>query len=477
MQRNRVHDSYREILEMSSNSGVKALFSTLANQNSAFANAKAVLERKHFHFVRLRQFMESGVFSSWVGCVICLNALFIAITTHIEIRRAIDNYLGGARSEDTTHILWIEICDIIFASFFVFEFVVRVISLEFEFFIGEEWRWNILDAWLVLALLGETALSVVAVDLTFLRIVRLLRLFRTIRIVRVVRFFQELRLMLLAIMHSVVPLMWVLTFLVLMIFLFGALILHGVTEYISSVEAPDAVAELLIRFFDSMPMTLMTLFMSISGGISWWEVGEPLMKFSVLYGSMFVLYVSIMILATLNIVTGIFVNDAVSMAQMDRDLMAQAESEKNSALVKCLSEAFTELDTDGSGKITMDEFKDYWTRQDVRMVFALLELDIQDALSFFRLLDVDGSQELEIDEFVIGCMRLKGKAKTVDMETLMMENKRMMRKSMLLGRRMKDQLRSMDSRLDKMASELGARNEALICSRFPPTSPMGSHHL
>ena len=93
----------------------------------------------------------------------------------------------------------------------------------------------------------------------------------------------------------------------------------------------------------------------------------------------------------------------------------------------------------------------------------LKRLDVSDVIGFFEALDVDGtvcvrdsatakhspvasncvhfcvhlkfrylchlrSEELEIDEFVMGCMHLRGEAKTVDMVTLMRENKRMMKK-------------------------------------------------
>ncbi|OLQ14521.1 hypothetical protein AK812_SmicGene1351 [Symbiodinium microadriaticum] len=44
-----------------------------------------------------------------------------------------------------------------------------------------------------------------------------------------------------------------------------------------------------------------------------------------------------------------------------------------------------------------------------------------EAAQVFRLLDLDGSHELQLDEFVMGCMRLKGMAKGIDLETLMLE--------------------------------------------------------
>merc|ERR1711937_184734 len=53
-------------------------------------------------------------------------------------------------------------------------------------------------------------------------------------------------------------------------------------------------------------------------------------------------------------------------------------------------------------------------------------LEVNEALGLFKLLDVDETNEVSIQEFVVGCMRLKGGAKSIDLATLMYENKRTM---------------------------------------------------
>ncbi|CAK9046496.1 Sodium channel protein type 4 subunit alpha B [Durusdinium trenchii] len=39
--------------------------------------------------------------------------------------------------------------------------------------------------------------------------------------------------------------------------------------------------------------------------------------------------------------------------------------------------------------------------------------------TFFRLLDGDSGQEIDMDEFLYGCMRLRGEAKALDLAKLM----------------------------------------------------------
>ena len=51
---------------------------------------------------------------------------------------------------------------------------------------------------------------------------------------------------------------------------------------------------------------------------------------------------------------------------------------------------------------------------EVREYFESLGLDIWDAWSFFKLLDLDAGGEVEIDEFLMGCLRLRGAARAID---------------------------------------------------------------
>merc|ERR1719410_2431456 len=102
---------------------------------------------------------------------------------------------------------------------------------------------------------------------------------------------------------------------------------------------------------------VLSLFMSISGGMDWWEFGKPLMEISPFYGLFFVMYVAFMTFGVLNIITGIFCEAAAEIANSDRDLVVGAEIEKQKSYIKSLKELFCELDQDHSGQITYQEFQ------------------------------------------------------------------------------------------------------------------------
>merc|ERR1712136_632409 len=173
---------------------------------------------------------------------------------------------------------------------------------------------------------------------------------------------------------------------------------------------------------------LLTLFMSITGGVSWWELQRLLLQIHVVYGMVFVCFISIMSLAVLNIITGIFVTDAVDMAASDQDVMMQAEQEIKFDQVKKLRELFERFGSDEKCVLTLDDFQSHIRDSEVQVILGTLGLDISEASAFFKLLDVDKSGEVEIDEFVMGCLNLKGKTKMMDMEVSVADTRRMVKK-------------------------------------------------
>eukprot|EP00931_Biecheleriopsis_adriatica_P048816 TRINITY_DN28209_c0_g1_i1.p1 TRINITY_DN28209_c0_g1~~TRINITY_DN28209_c0_g1_i1.p1 ORF type:complete len:177 (-),score=44.75 TRINITY_DN28209_c0_g1_i1:288-818(-) len=76
---------------------------------------------------------------------------------------------------------------------------------------------------------------------------------------------------------------------------------------------------------------------------------------------------------------------------------------------------FRQIDTDKSGSITIGEFEKHFNDREVRGLFASLEIDAADAWTLFRALDVDGDNEVFAEEFLEGCMFMRGAAKSIDL--------------------------------------------------------------
>merc|ERR1719284_2065692 len=262
--------------------------------------------------------------------------------------------------------------------------------------------------------------------------------------------------MILAIIQSTGPLLIVGLILLMLMFLFAVIFLHGVAGYIQHANSSDPYVDSMQEYFSSMPMTLLTLFMSITGGVSWWDVQRLLLEVHVVYGILFVCFISIMLLAVLNIITGIFVTDAVEMAASDHDVMMQAEQEMKLDQVKKLRQLFDRFDTNEKSVLTLGDFESHIRDPEVQVILGMLGLDISEAPAFFKLLDVDKSGEVEIDEFVMGCLNLKGKTKMMDMEVAVQDTRRMVKKLV-------DSQKFLNIRLDSLASSSSKGTQKLPC--------------
>jgi hypothetical protein len=383
-----------------------------------------------FHWSPARRLVHAHWFTSAVGAAITLNAIIVAIDGHIKLQNSLSNYelrVQGMPETNEDHPL-LGIINILFVMFFALELLLRVLGEGILTFIGEEWRWNVFDTLLVIT--SFTSLSENGPpNLSFGRLLRLVRLSRAMRTVRVLKYFQTTRVMLTAVLNSLVPLMWSLLFVALVMFLFGVFMMSAVTEYMDDQgkpsESPDAGAGVAVikSYYDSFGMTMLSLFMCVSGGQDWWELGEVVVRYNTIYAVVFVLYIALMLLGLLNIINGVFVTAAADMSHMDRETATLAETAKREADVRNLRGIFSEFDKENSGQLTWSEFQNNIDNPQVQAYLSALEINVTKARALFKLLDVDDSESVSLDEFVMGCLRLKGSAKTLDVGTLMYETR------------------------------------------------------
>jgi len=123
---------------------------------------------------------------------------------------------------------------------------------------------------------------------------------------------------------------------------------------------------------------MLSLYMSITGGISWVEVIEPLTDVGSVYTAVFIGYIILAQLAVLNVLTGVFCQNAIDSAAHDSELVTQHMLQQREMYVKRLKELFAEIDNDGSGNITLREFQDHLLDPRVQAYFESLELDSSD---------------------------------------------------------------------------------------------------
>jgi len=216
----------------------------------------------------------------------------------------------------------------------------------------------------------------------------------------------------------------------LAMFLFGMILMTAATDYIRDQKADPAnlTIQMLSEWYGDVPTTLFSLLLAISGGKDWYVLAEPFSEISLIYLILFTIFVLFVMFGMLNILVGIFVEKAEELSHIDQELVIQEEMARNSSYLNQIKELFVEVDSDNSGTLTWAELNRNLQDQKVMAYFSLLGVDVGEAKGLFQLLDQDESGEVGIDEFIMGCMRLKGTAKSIDLATMLYENKRMTKK-------------------------------------------------
>jgi len=354
----------------------------------------------------------------------CCGALIFANTLAIGIE--VNSSMAGALEKPPQQELPIfQAINRFFASAFVIELAIRILADRLRFFFGSDQAWNVFDAVMVLSSIAEEFVGGALGVGTSIRILRVFRLVRTLRIIRIVKVFRNLRMMVCCIFNSLMALFWALVLLALVMYLFSIACVQGAAsqlrenaanspqDSVSGVAANEQeLLEQMQQHYPSIPQTILTLLMSVSGGIDWSEAVRPLFEVSRIYVVFFVIYIVFVLYGVLNVLAAVFVEHALQVR--DKDLLIQAEKDKTRAFMSDMVDLFKEADTDQTGILTRDEMNKYLKDPRVTTYMATHQLDVSDVSLMFKLLDTDNTGHVDMEEFVLGCLRLKGHARCLD---------------------------------------------------------------
>mmetsp|Transcript_5877 Transcript_5877/g.15762 ORF Transcript_5877/g.15762 Transcript_5877/m.15762 type:complete len:255 (-) Transcript_5877:101-865(-) len=229
------------------------------------------------------------------------------------------------------------------------------------------------------------------------------------------------------IIDSVKSLTWALLMLCIINFTSAIVFTFYVTDYIKA-ENMVGTKNGPALYFGTLDVSCYTLFHAMLNGISWHLIADELFKADLRFlALLYILYMSFTMLAVLNIITGVFVDNAVETAKTQREFLVQKEMELKEKWLAEMRSLFEEMDTDGSGTVNLDEVSSFFSDPRVQSYFQALGLDATDAQRLFTLLDEYDTGEVGVTEFLDGCLRLKGAARSIDVYALMWEHKKFTR--------------------------------------------------
>ncbi|CAE8609884.1 unnamed protein product, partial [Polarella glacialis] len=386
----------------------------------------------------VQQFVASRFYEFASVLLILLNSAFIGIQTqHMAARALEDVAIGDVLQTEVPPSI------VIFGVFFNIIFTVDL-GLRwysgglYDFWRGEDFSWNCLDLFVVTAGIMDICFLIVTTSMgesdppgsdfiskfSVNRVLRVIRIVKVARVIRVLKFFRELRMMIFSIMNSMKSLVWVMLVLGLLFYVFGISFTAATTEYLETTAMwEDPANKSLIRYFGTLDRSFLALYMAMAGGSDWGIIYDALGPCSFAYQLLFLVFITFALFAVVNIVTGVFVDSALTASSGDKAMVVMEEMELKKAKLDDMREIFEELDDDGSGKFTMEEFELRLSDERVGAYFSASKLDVSDAKVLFGLLDHDQSNEVSIDEFVSGCYKLQGEARSLDAKVMQFEVK------------------------------------------------------
>jgi hypothetical protein len=212
---------------------------------------------------------------------------------------------------------------------------------------------------------------------------------------------------------------WAIVLLFIILLVFGVFFTDGAVTHLiqNPTLSSDSRAD-LSEHFGTLWRAGISLFMSMSGGEDWGNILAVLKPLPYEYQLTFLGFVTFAILALLNVITAVFVEAAMQVSQNDKELVVLEEMKNKDEFMAIMQQVFEELDTNDSGALSLQEFEKHIEDEKLTAFLKSFDLDVSQVRTLFTLLDVDRTGEVDLDEFVSGCMRLKGGAKSLDMAIL-----------------------------------------------------------
>jgi hypothetical protein len=273
--------------------------------------------------------------------------------------------------------------------------------------------WNLFDGLIVIMSLLLFILE--AANMAFLRVLRVIRTVRVMRAIRIVKVLRELRLMVAQILSSGATLLWAMVLLLSCVFIFSIFLCEMCRGYLRE-GAPDPEIVAAIETYQTSVSWCMTnLMISILGGRDWYDPVEPMMKLHPALGFLYIFFMSFMLLGMLNILVAVFVESANNLSRMDAELVAEEELLRENSALNRLRAIFIEIDVDKSGMLTWDEMQANLHNPRLLSLFDENSIRITQARQLFRLLDIRDQGIVPIEDFCLGCLRLGGVSKSIDL--------------------------------------------------------------
>jgi hypothetical protein len=364
-------------------------------------------------------FVNSKIFKGVANMVILFNVLFIAVQAEHSVAKAHEG------EEPSAMFLLI---DLVFCVFFFVEILFRLIGERIVFFLGPDWRWNVMDLSFVamdvanqlfLIVLQGVDLGYVSSLRTGLKMVRLIRAARALRMFRIVRSSTRCRLLIEETVASMSLGLCLLALLFVVLTFFGIFFMQAAADVLLGEDFGETLQKQILKEFGTSPEAVFSLFQLTLGGMSWSDSFHNFLKVDTVYGIVFIIFVFFTFLLFLNVVTGVFVDSALRRSK-------RHEVENSSDEASQIRHLLTKADLgNAEGLVSKMDFLTFLNGPYGKEQLRTLGLGTSEALAIYELFDKDGNHRVNIDELASGCARFTQPVRSVDTVALLLSVRKM----------------------------------------------------
>lgn len=374
---------------------------------------------------RLSILVESRAFEVFWISVVLANA--VVLGAQVEI---------NAVDPQTDVPLVFIVLTAVFAALFMVEISLRFMAcstLRRFFWETPDYLWNGFDTLIVLLTVFHAVVEIAAFGFDvedwhqlarsrIVRMVRTLRLLRAVRILKVVRHIGPLRALVRSTMNILQHIGWAVVLIMLVVYIMAMIYTDAATTYVAEILKPQGLSvqdvhPSLSYFCTGLVMSCHTMWWTITGGINYAEATNALLQIEAgwFWVLMFDVYVAFMMLGLLNVMTGIVCEKAIEFTEREKEWELANSSLSRVEAAEALKRLQIEMSgLEANSPAAFDRLmEDPWFSRFIASI-ECHKNEVGKGL-FNQLFDPNGAREVNLDEFVEACLKLKWPAKALDM--------------------------------------------------------------
>jgi len=380
---------------------------------------------------RFCRIVESDAFEMFIGVVILLNALTMALEVQYH-GAVVGSDLDYARSRAPPK--WVKsVVDVIkdiLLCIFVGEVFAKLVAFRLRFFTAPNRYWNFIDLFIVgYGAMERLSLADLGMDATMVRLLRLIKLTRFLKLFKSLgSSLQTMMLILKSVRASQRTLFWSLLLLFIVQYVTGMFVCQLTAGSFMDRSIDKDTRTKLYEYYGTFSRAQLTMF-EITHVNYTTAVRLLCESISEWWGWFFVLYRCIITFAFISVIRAVFIQSTLKVAERDKDLLLASKQKAAHELEEKIKDIFHilfgHIADNAEFEISHDEFLEVFMKESTKVWMSALDIDTSYPEGLYRLMDVDGGGGVSLQECIYVAEKIRGPARSIDLYYLRSQVDRM----------------------------------------------------